>query len=530
MFGSFIKRDRSVFDLFGLGGKQGIEEISTDGECVAIVDDGGDTSPRRSRRLRSKDEHKVAQQKTDHEKKSNCSSLKNHRKSSSSFYSYIQPVCVAIVAICVLYFRYEAHRQAQFYDTLFDMEEMESTLIHDLYNDNDHLTVERRWTEMVVFDQKERVSIKVHHIIANDNKISGSSALNSNSSSQNQTFIGEKKKPPMMLLHGYGSSSLLAWRNVIPELAHEYEIFAVDLPAFGRSTAPLNLAQMNEAETLDFYCQFFDTYQKEVGIKTPYVVAHSFGGFLFTHCSSRYPHLASKVMLAAVPGFFSNNGGLDYYWAMFFKTALPQTLIRTFFNGVNGIERIIQGSRYLKISWPERVIKYWHGLQLHPSLQSGMVLSKFVKYKYLYAIGSSIALVPLLNMSVPVNLLYGEKDSMVPPHQGQFIQEVANSVSKSVIANVFIVKNGTHVPYAPATIDEFTRYVIQASHTTTQHAFSTTERLKSQELATCLQEASEKWSTWPCLPLRYFSDRSMKMMYTALRQVKQQCSERESRQ
>ena len=48
---------------------------------------------------------------------------------------------------------------------------------------------------------------------------------------------GDPKKPTILLLHGFPSSSHM-FRNLIPLLADKYHIVAPDYPGFGRSSQP----------------------------------------------------------------------------------------------------------------------------------------------------------------------------------------------------------------------------------------------------------------------------------------------------
>ena len=142
------------------------------------------------------------------------------------------------------------------------------------------------------------------------------------------------------------------------------------------------------------------------------------------------------------------------------------------------------------------------------------------KYKYFYAMATSTVLVPLLNTTIPVTLMFGEKDPMVPAHQGHFIQELTSNVFKNI--HVVIVKAGSHhLPYAPSMIDKFAEYVIQGGHTIPHHEI-TPDILKARALATCMHETRETY-TFIGLPVPYLSDKSLEMMYNALRQVKHQC-------
>lgn len=75
----------------------------------------------------------------------------------------------------------------------------------------------------------------------------------------------ESGKPNLLLIHGTGSSSA-AWIPIMQRLAETFNILAVDLPGFGRSDGPTSLRSSSREETIDFYCDFLQTYLQEAGL------------------------------------------------------------------------------------------------------------------------------------------------------------------------------------------------------------------------------------------------------------------------
>lgn len=68
-------------------------------------------------------------------------------------------------------------------------------------------------------------------------------------------------------------------------------------------------------DTHNAYCQFYASAILDIGIRKPMVIAHSFGGFVFTQCAAQRPELVSQLVLVSVPGIFPSNGGLDFLWS-----------------------------------------------------------------------------------------------------------------------------------------------------------------------------------------------------------------------
>lgn len=342
------------------------------------------------------------------------------------------------------------------------------------------------------------------------------------------------EKPSLLLLHGYGTTSSLSWRNVLPSLAEHYNIIAMDTPGFGRSSIDSDISGMSSGETLDMYCDFFSRFQEEVGLNSPYVVAHSFGGFLFTHCASRYPHLASNIMLADVPGFFPNNGGLDYTFAFYFSFGLPQSFIKLFMWGSFGEMALFKIARMAGLKWSDSMISYWHQFHMSPTLQSGAVVSKFVQFKYLYAGAENVALVPLMNMTTPMSLLYGENDPIAPIHQGHFVSGLAKGIH---VSNLYIIPGIGHVPFLAKTKSQFIEMILDAdiTHKTgrssvlatevelTPKSTGANEAKHAGEVATCLHKRAVEWATYSCLPIAYFSELNRKSMYNVIQEIQDSC-------
>jgi pimeloyl-ACP methyl ester carboxylesterase len=75
--------------------------------------------------------------------------------------------------------------------------------------------------------------------------------------------------PPLLLVHGLGSSKEM-WKPVVPLLAAERDVIAVDLPGFGASPpGPETVAGLAEA-----VAEFADS----LGLERPHVAGNSMGG------------------------------------------------------------------------------------------------------------------------------------------------------------------------------------------------------------------------------------------------------------
>ena len=75
----------------------------------------------------------------------------------------------------------------------------------------------------------------------------------------------------ILLLHGWGSNITL-FQKMIDILSPFMRVVAPDMPGFGESDEP------REPWCVDNYVQFVEKFCKEIDLKDPIVLGHSFGG------------------------------------------------------------------------------------------------------------------------------------------------------------------------------------------------------------------------------------------------------------
>ncbi|MCQ4212845.1 alpha/beta fold hydrolase [Streptomyces longispororuber] len=103
---------------------------------------------------------------------------------------------------------------------------------------------------------------------------------------------------PLLLLHGIGHH-WQAWQPVLPILATERDVIAVDLPGFGASPAlPEGLAYdlTSVVPVLDAFC-------RQLGIERPHVAGNSLGGLLALELGRE--KLVRSVTALSPAGFWS---------------------------------------------------------------------------------------------------------------------------------------------------------------------------------------------------------------------------------
>ena len=260
---------------------------------------------------------------------------------------------------------------------------------------------------------------------------------------QNSSFHvlegGDSSLPPLVLIHGYGATAAITWRHVLPKVTDHYHTYAINLPGFGRSSLSASFpANITESVVIDMFCSHFQSLWISLDLHAPYVVAHSFGGFVFTRCLSQDSNLASTFLLVAAPGFFPTNGGVDYYVASLVAAGMPHKLLKaTGKFGKHAMTKLLEwsGNRF-----NPTLLEYWYHLQTSESMLSDSFMRLFLKHDYFYVKGTGLALTSFLKLNVSTVLLYGSDDAVAPPLQGQLLSELSG-------AKLYIIQGADHMPY-----------------------------------------------------------------------------------
>ena len=92
--------------------------------------------------------------------------------------------------------------------------------------------------------------------------------------------FGQKNKDAIVLLHGWGQNIQMMQMLGEP-FKNEYRIIVVDLPGFGLSEEP------KEAMGVDGYTTLIEKLLKELNVKNPILIGHSFGGRISVKYASR---------------------------------------------------------------------------------------------------------------------------------------------------------------------------------------------------------------------------------------------------
>ena len=108
----------------------------------------------------------------------------------------------------------------------------------------------------------------------------------------NINYIQYGKGKDILLLHGWGQN-IEMMKPLGDAFADRFRITIIDFPGFGKSEEP------KEPWDIEKYNLMLEVFVKEVGIKKPIVIGHSFGGRVAIRYSARNP--IEKLVLFGSP-------------------------------------------------------------------------------------------------------------------------------------------------------------------------------------------------------------------------------------
>jgi pimeloyl-ACP methyl ester carboxylesterase len=177
--------------------------------------------------------------------------------------------------------------------------------------------------------------------------------------------------PPLLLVHGW-PENWYAWRRVMPALARDFEVIAVDQRGIGRSDKP---ARGYDTGTLaDDLVALMDA----LGHERFAVVGHDTGHFISYALAADHPNRVERVALLEVPGppgaipsppLFLPEPINNKVWHIPFNRVdkVPEQLIRGREDIYFGYEFAIQAGKKL----PREVVRYYVRLVSNPKSLRG---------------------------------------------------------------------------------------------------------------------------------------------------------------
>ena len=248
-----------------------------------------------------------------------------------------------------------------------------------------------------------------------------------------RTYVQEGGEgPPVLLIHGYGDSAD-GWRRVVPGLVRDHRVVALDVPPFGRSSAP------SGGKLLDFYSEFIPAFLDEMELDRTTVIGHSLGGAIALRLAVDNPGRVERLGLVAPAGLGS---APPWWWHALTARALYQGAL-SIPTPITG-PLVKRGMRFF-LEWrlfdnPQRLNEeISHLVNMHGS---GHDLKALLSAGHACVDSYTGELLERsLELNIPLWMLWGRKDGLVPSVHARAFQ------SAHPEAEVHILEECGHYPH-----------------------------------------------------------------------------------
>lgn len=249
--------------------------------------------------------------------------------------------------------------------------------------------------------------------------------------------------PVLVLVHGAASSSV-TFARMIDHLRKDFNIYALDLPGFGRSVVHVDSYAEFRRVYLDddmaaFLVEAVRAFLRWRRLRGVYLCGHSYGGFVCAKLAYQHPSLVRSLVLINSAGIFPTLGRLGMYWAFVFSYSIPN--VGVYLGSLGYALATVLFAHVLpavtRRSYTEEL--YWYYLASHPSALGHRFLRDEIAFRPDRAYWKRPVFSQLHKLSCDLCLVYGERDSIAPIHQALVLQRMCGGA-------LSVIRNGGHRP------------------------------------------------------------------------------------
>lgn len=216
----------------------------------------------------------------------------------------------------------------------------------------------------------------------------------------------KKDSKVFVLIHGF-LSSCFSFRRLIPLIAKDHIVLVVDLPPFGKSGKLLNFIY-----SYDNFANVVISLVNHLKLEQINLVGHSMGGQIALYVTKKKPELVNKVILLCSSGYTGKANPhlvLSSYFPFFHlyvKRHISKQGIKNSLNSVVHDHKLID----------EEMINGYK----EPFLQNEIfrALTKMIRDRE-----GDLSPSDLQNISIPILLIWGENDKVVPLDIGKRLHQ-----------------------------------------------------------------------------------------------------------
>lgn len=234
-------------------------------------------------------------------------------------------------------------------------------------------------------------------------------------------------KPVFLILHGLGAKAKYQWYDQLGVIKNDFRIIIPNLLHFGdtRPTASIHGVQ-DQVDMVQFLL-------KELGVSRYHLMGASYGGLISGEIANNFPDQVEKLILVDAAIKYVYESDTERILKLFDVKSVPEFFVPDTHHGLKKLVAASVGEKgvvppgftmprfheelYMQNFDDKRLIV--HGLM--------QIREEYEAYEY--------------DFKMPVHLIWGELDQLIPPDRGQrFLEHLGGKATFDVI------KGGGHMP------------------------------------------------------------------------------------
>lgn len=255
----------------------------------------------------------------------------------------------------------------------------------------------------------------------------------------------DSEKPNLLLVHGFGATTKYQWFKQVKDLSKKYRIIAPNLNYFGR-TVPFKKDYSVQGQV-----ELLERFTKELNVDSLTLFGVSYGGLVSTEFAHRNSSFVDTMILFDTPVKFADSADITAINEYFKTPSIEELFVPSEPEGLKKLMFLATGK---KTRIPATFLKEFH--------EKYYAYNKEDKRRLITSLLDDIDIHTSrdYNFGIPVLLVWGSEDKVVPLERGKQLKDyLGANVKLQVIEGAAHMPNLTHTKEFNQIVFDYLRVV-----------------------------------------------------------------------
>lgn len=234
-------------------------------------------------------------------------------------------------------------------------------------------------------------------------------------------------KPVFLILHGLGAKAKYQWYDQLKVLKNDFRIIMPNLLHFGETIPTKSIhGVQDQVEMVQFLLN-------ELGVSRYLLMGASYGGLIAGEIANKYPNQVEKLILMDAAIKYMYESDTERIKKLFDVSSVPEFFVPDSYRGLRKLFAASVGEKGFVP--PAFTMPRFHDELYGQNLKDKrLIVHRLMQVREEYESRE-------YHFEMPVHLIWGELDQLVPPDRGERFLEHLNGK-----ATFDVIKGGGHMP------------------------------------------------------------------------------------